>query len=483
MAKIGAVKTRPVSTSKPAKISKTVGKSKGHPVQKHSNKGNSIANKSHSVKTQQRRVQNQKSKNLLQSFINGAKDLGPSPSFRSVRVAPFGKVRYLPKRWTRPDLVKKGVKVGKRADDGVKEAATKVGKGIKKGIEMSSKVAHKAVNQAEQIAKKAIPSPISKPAGTKVSKKAGDSKGHPVQKHSNKGNSIANKSHLVKTQKNLGTDKLKVYREINGEKVPVPIDSHKINGDPSRKFKLHERLVGLVGKSGNWWGPDRSGGKKIYPGGIGDVSVPPKNKWDSFAKHHDIERWLAATFKKGDVVFIEGVRKKGELTKYVVKTESEADRDVITKVAKEVRKDLVKKGIKVVENTANRIRPHLSTLWKTGKGIYDGVYKPAKDLITKGVIKLNKHIRNGKLYYGVTGKRGAFVPGLRYGAGKAASRIHFSPSLAKSATQAALKNALTLKTLTKGAFFSVAGRALDYVSKGKNILSNWTAVSSQLFPE
>jgi hypothetical protein len=52
-------------------------------------------------------------------------------------------------------------------------------------------------------------------------------------------------------------------------------------------------------KKRNWAGSDLSGGARIRPGGVGDVTVPCADALDCISKKHDIQFWLSANFELG----------------------------------------------------------------------------------------------------------------------------------------------------------------------------------------
>jgi len=130
MAKVEGVKDKPISVFKPTEVevSKKVGNYQGHPVQKATNKGATAETKVHSTKTQYRKIETQKTKNIFQAIVNGA-----------------------------AGSVKKGIKVientAQKSLETIKDAANNVGQGIKKAREMVSNMANKSVKHNEQIAK------------------------------------------------------------------------------------------------------------------------------------------------------------------------------------------------------------------------------------------------------------------------------------------------------------------------------------------
>jgi RHS repeat-associated protein len=98
---------------------------------------------------------------------------------------------------------------------------------------------------------------------------------------------------------NLGPhQEVPVFKDINEKEL-----FKNLNGAGNIEAKINW-LEYFVGVHGNWWGPFTSGGIWIFPGGIGDVNVPPKDKYDALAKWHDINRWLSANFPVGTTVYI-----------------------------------------------------------------------------------------------------------------------------------------------------------------------------------
>jgi|GEM_PF-7022578 len=74
----------------------------------------------------------------------------------------------------------------------------------------------------------------------------------------------------------------------------------RAEGDGSRKpYPWENYFDQYTDLRWKWVGSARSGGRDVAPGGIGDLTVRWENRFDRYARRHDIESWLAANFAKG----------------------------------------------------------------------------------------------------------------------------------------------------------------------------------------
>jgi hypothetical protein len=109
-----------------------------------------------------------------------------------------------------------------------------------------------------------------------------------------------------------------------------------------RSFTWRENLFDiLVGSythnplKRNWAGSDLGGGTRIWPGGVGDVTVPCTDLLDCISKKHDIQFWLSANFEPGCDVQIE--TEKG-IELFTVRRQSVVNLDAIINYVRAVLK-------------------------------------------------------------------------------------------------------------------------------------------------
>jgi hypothetical protein len=101
-----------------------------------------------------------------------------------------------------------------------------------------------------------------------------------------------------------------------------------------RPFTWAERLFDILVGSykhnplrRNWAGSDLGGGGRIFPGGIGNVTVPCTDTVDCISKRHDIRFWLSANFQPNCEVRIQ-TEKGVEI--FIVKRRNIINRQAIT---------------------------------------------------------------------------------------------------------------------------------------------------------
>ena len=93
--------------------------------------------------------------------------------------------------------------------------------------------------------------------------------------------------------------------------LDITADIRRRQHGKDRPFLRRERMFDVfVGKNSarkrdwNWVGSDLSGGIRIDPGGMGDLSVSCADFVDRIARKHDLQFWLSANFEPGCEVII-----------------------------------------------------------------------------------------------------------------------------------------------------------------------------------